>query len=311
MENNSGKVAILMATYNGSKYLKQQLNSILKQTYQNFVLFISDDHSSDNTLDIIHDYEAVYPQKILLIKNDHNVRGVKTNFANLISYVKANCLHDFDYFMLSDQDDFWKSNKIAISIQPLIYQQLPILVHTDLTVVDQNLKLINCSFVKMGKINGFNHKLQRLLVQNNVTGCTMAWNKALMKIIQPDFTKAIMHDWFIALIANCSGQIIFIPQATVLYRQHKDNLVGIKNVLVDVTKKLSNFKQVKQSVNATFIQAQFLQDNYNLNSQSTEILNNYLNIMKHQHKIVRISIILKNGYLQFGLIKILGEMVFI
>jgi len=63
MENNSGKVAILMATYNGSKYLKQQLNSILKQTYQNFVLFISDDHSSDNTLDIIHDYEAVYPKK--------------------------------------------------------------------------------------------------------------------------------------------------------------------------------------------------------------------------------------------------------
>ena len=311
MENNSGKVAILMATYNGSKYLKQQLNSILKQTYQNFVLFISDDHSSDNTLDIIHDYEAVYPQKILLIKNDHAVRGVKTNFANLISYVKANCLHDFDYFMLSDQDDFWKSNKIAVSIQPLIYQTLPTLVHTDLTVVDQNLKLINRSFVKMSKISGFNHKLQRLLVQNNVTGCTMVWNKALMKIIQPDFTKAIMHDWFIALIANCSGQIIFIPQATVLYRQHKDNLVGIENVLVDLTKKLRNFKKVKQSVNATFIQAQFLKDNYNLNSQSTEIINNYLNIMKHQHKIVRISIILKNGYLQSGLIKILGEMVFI
>ena len=311
MKNNSGKVAILMATYNGGKYLKQQLNSILKQTYQNFVLFISDDHSSDNTLDIIHDYEAVYPQKILLIKNDHAVRGVKTNFANLISYVKANCLHDFDYFMLSDQDDFWKSNKIAVSIQPLIYQTLPTLVHTDLTVVDQNLKLINRSFVKMSKISGFNHKLQRLLVQNNVTGCTMVWNKALMKIIQPDFTKAIMHDWFIALIANCSGQIIFIPQATVLYRQHKDNLVGIENVLVDLTKKLRNFKKVKQSVNATFIQAQFLKDNYNLNSQSTEIINNYLNIMKHQHKIVRISIILKNGYLQFGLIKILGEVVFI
>ena len=244
MENNSGKVAILMATYNGGKYLKQQLNSILKQTYQNFVLFISDDHSSDNTLNIIHHYKTVYPQKILLIKNNHAVRGVKTNFANLISYIKANCLHDFDYFMFSDQDDFWKSNKIAVSIQPLTYQQLPTLVHTDLMVVDQNLKLINRSFVKVCKISGFNHKLQKLLVQNNVTGCTMAWNKALMKIIQPDFTKAIMHDWFIALIANCSGQIIFIPQATILYRQHKDNLVGIKNVLVDLTKKLRDLKQV-------------------------------------------------------------------
>ena len=87
---------------------------------------------------------------ILLIKNDHAVRRVKTNFANLISYVKANCLHDFDYFMLSDQNDFWKSNKIAVNIQPLIYQQLPTLVHTDLMVVDPNLKLINRSFVKNG-----------------------------------------------------------------------------------------------------------------------------------------------------------------
>lgn len=89
---------------------------------------------------------------ILLIKNDHAVRGVKINFANLISYVKANCLYDFDYFRLSDQDDFWKGNKIAISIQPLIYQPLPTLVHTDLTVVDPNLKLINRSFVKWVKL---------------------------------------------------------------------------------------------------------------------------------------------------------------
>ena len=86
---NQGKIAILMATYNGEKNLNQQLNSILKQTYQNFVLFISDDHSSDNTLNIIRHYEKIYPQKIFLIKNDNNIRGVKSNFANLIRYVQT------------------------------------------------------------------------------------------------------------------------------------------------------------------------------------------------------------------------------
>lgn len=308
---NQGKIAILMATYNGEKNLNQQLNSILKQTYQNFVLFISDDHSSDNTLNIIRHYEKIYPQKIFLIKNDNNIRGVKSNFANLIRYVQTNCLNSFDYFMFSDQDDFWKSNKIAVSIRSLIYQHMPTLVHTDLTVVDQNLKLINRSFVKMSKINGANHNLKRLLIQNNVVGCTMAWNKALMKIIQPDFTGSVMHDWFIALIAYCFGKIIFIPKSTILYRQHKNNLIGAKNVLVDAMYKLMNLKKVKQSLNNTFIQAQFLKENYNLNSKSTKIINDYIDIIMHRRKIDRIFIILKKGYLKSGLIRILGEMILI
>ncbi|WP_409076863.1 glycosyltransferase family 2 protein [Bombilactobacillus bombi] len=301
----------MMATYNGEKYLKQQINSILKQTYQNFVLLIRDDNSTDNTQNIINEYELNYPDKIVVIKDHFKAGSAKDNFGLLVRYVQEHCLDDFEYFMFSDQDDFWRANKVELSISRLLNCTQPTLVHTDLKVVDQNLKLINNSFMKMSSLNGNEHRLQRLLVQNNVVGCTMAWNKALMQIIKPNFDQAIMHDWFIALIACCYGKIVFINEETVLYRQHDDNAVGVKSShsFKYIKEGLQKLLFAKNTWNIVKNQSIFLLDAYkNIPYSKVSVIASFTNAFNHR-KVTRIRILIKNGFIKQGVIRIIGEFI--
>lgn len=312
MENNNRKVAIMMATYNGEKYLKQQINSILKQTYQNFVLLIRDDNSTDNTQNIINEYELNYPDKIVVIKDHFKAGSAKDNFGLLVRYVQEHCLDDFEYFMFSDQDDFWRANKVELSISRLLNCTQPTLVHTDLKVVDQNLKLINNSFMKMSSLNGNEHRLQRLLVQNNVVGCTMACNKALMQIIKPNFNQAIMHDWFIALIACCYGEIVFINEGTILYRQHDDNAVGVKKEYSYeyIQYKLHNLNSIKLSLKNCVQQANYLINSYNLPLDLKKVVLNFINLFKSS-VLKRKFLFVKQGYIKQGILRIIGEIFYI
>ncbi|RHW50166.1 glycosyltransferase family 2 protein [Bombilactobacillus bombi] len=311
--DNGGKVAILMATHNGEKFLKQQIESLFIQTYSNWKLFIRDDGSIDSSLKIISYYCNKYPQKIFQIKNSTPMKSAKKNFFELINYIKSNNQVDkYDYFMFCDQDDVWLPQKIEFSIKPLINTTKPLLVHTDLKVVDENLQVINSSFMNMCNINGYEKRLNRLLIQNNIVGCTMAWNSALMDIIKDVSNYAVMHDWIISLIACCFGKIVFVSKATILYRQHANNSIGIQNkyTLKQLLRFYLNIKNYRLSIINSTVQAQGLLETYILSNYNKKIIKQYASLFQHK-KYIRIFSIVKNGFWKYGIIRKIEELILI
>jgi len=225
-------IGILMATYNGERFIREQINSILNQTYENWKLIIHDDGSTDSTVNIVKEYVKKYPEKIILIEDGIRCGGAKENFAHLINIAKAK--FNFDYIMFSDQDDVWLPNKIEITLQKMIevetqYKNTPIIVHTDLTVVDANLNIIAKSFWEYQTMNPWNNTIACLLLENTVTGCTMMINKNLFEKIIIFPKEAICHDSWIALVCSAIGGVIArIKAPTVLYRQHGKNVTGAR-----------------------------------------------------------------------------------
>jgi glycosyltransferase involved in cell wall biosynthesis len=221
-------IDILMATYNGEQFVKEQINSILNQTNTNWKLKIRDDGSKDNTLKILKEYQSKHPDKIEVIEDNKGNVGVINNYSLLLSRSNA------DYTMFCDQDDIWLPLKIEKTLQKMLETEKlnsgkPVLVHTDMKVVDSDLNVISNSFFKYQKLNPNIKKINNLLVQNNATGCTSMINKALKgKVKLPLSENVLMHDWFIALNAALFGLIEYIPQPTMLYRQHGHNSVGAK-----------------------------------------------------------------------------------
>ena len=220
---NDEKVDILLATYNGEKYLEELINSIVNQTYSNWYLIIRDDGSNDNTINIITDYCEKYPDKITIVKDSYKNLGVIKNFSALINYSQSK------YIMFSDQDDIWLPNKIELSINKIksYDNTYPLLIHTDLKVVDENLNIISDSFWKYKNINPKDGlQLGNSLCQNSVTGCTVIINKALKELITSIPEQVIMHDWWISIVALIFGKVYYITETTILYRQHSNNTLG-------------------------------------------------------------------------------------
>jgi len=219
-------IEILMATYNGSAYLKEQIDSILNQDYSFLRLIIRDDASTDDTPKILQEYMQKFPDKITVLPS-HKRLGVKENFSCLMSHSQAN------YVMFADQDDFWLPNKIRITFEMMQQMELkygkeiPLLIHTDLKVVDENLNLIADSFWKYANLfPKTSHSLNRLLGQNVVTGCTVLMNRSLVELASPIPSETLMHDWWLALNAAAFGQIGYVQESTILYRQHGKNTLG-------------------------------------------------------------------------------------
>lgn len=216
------QVDILMATYNGEKYLKEQLESILNQTYTNIRLLINDDCSTDKTIEILKEYEQK-DNRIYVQYNKENLGSIK-NFENLLSRVENK------YFMLADQDDVWMPQKVEKSLDKITKENAD-LVFTDLEAVDENLKTITPSVVRyMGfkkNIDKYNdYKL--VFLRNCVTGCTIISKKELIKKYIPIPNKEPMvHDWWMALMIAQDGKLAFLDEPTIKYRQHGKNQLGI------------------------------------------------------------------------------------
>lgn len=222
-------VEILLATYNGVRFLDSQLSSIFSQTYSNWHILIRDDGSNDGTVQLLDHFAARYPKCIKIIQNHERGLGARGNFARLLEYASA------PYVMFCDQDDIWMPNKIEVLIQKMLQLEAsmgsstPILVHSDLEVVDKDLNTIAKSFWQYQYLSptsgqGWN----TLLVQNTVTGCATLVNRALYRKALPIPTEAIMHDWWLALVAAVFGHLEALPQPTVRYRQHLTNDTGAK-----------------------------------------------------------------------------------
>jgi glycosyltransferase involved in cell wall biosynthesis len=216
-------IDILLATYNGERYLCAQIDSILNQSYQDFRLLIRDDRSTDGTGAILAGYAQQYPDKVVLLSSDENL-GVKGNFSELMEQSAA------PYLMFADQDDIWQKEKVEKSlkaIQELENERMqPLLVHTDLQVVNEQLELLDSSFWRYAGLNPALSSLNRLLVQNMVTGCTVIFNRQLLEIALPIPAEALMHDWWLALVASAFGRIESLAEPMMLYRQHGANNLG-------------------------------------------------------------------------------------
>jgi glycosyltransferase involved in cell wall biosynthesis len=238
-------VVILLATCNGEKYIKEQLDSLFTQTYGNWTLYIHDDGSSDKTLEIINKYCNNHDN--IHILTDNKRKGAKNSFIWLLEQVNA------DYYMFCDQDDVWLPFKIEKVLEKmLLLEKLnpnkAVLVNTDLIVVDNNLDIIALSFWKYSKINPkLLQNFEYLSVCNFITGCTMMINNKVKNLSLPIARDAIMHDAWIALNVANNGIIDYIDIPTVLYRQHTANVVGAKgihNIFSYFVGKISMMKEV-------------------------------------------------------------------
>jgi hypothetical protein len=173
--------------------------------------------------------------------------GIKENFSTLLTYALEHT--DASYFMFCDQDDIWHDNKVSLSLEKILqledeYTDLPLLVHTDLEVTNGSLERISNSLWKYENINPNKNQLNRLLMHNTITGCTLLCNRALAHKSLPISSDAIMHDWWMGLVASTFGKIGYVSQSTIKYRQHNNNDTGAKeyNLLNILDKAYKLFK---------------------------------------------------------------------
>lgn len=227
----NSRIIIVLASFNGADFLGKQLDSLIAQTETRWDLLIRDDGSTDDTLEIIQEYSSKERRIRLLPADGKTVGSALGNFAVLLESAFAN---GAEYIFCCDQDDVWAPSKLELVLARL--QQMegegdaPCLVHHDLVVVNAALEPLAGSFVKLMKLQpGDQYNPQRLISRNEVTGCALACNRALLEIALPVPGQAVMHDWWLAMCAGFFGQLVFMPEKLVKYRQHGKNTIGAKS----------------------------------------------------------------------------------
>lgn len=231
------QIDILLATYNGEKYIEEQLDSILSQTYSNFRLIISDDYSEDGTRRILEEYEKK-DERIKVFYQEKNLGYVK-NFEFLLTKVEN------EIYALADQDDIWLPEKIEKTIVNMQSNNSD-LCFTDLILIDENGNEISKSFWKE---KSFDSKIKKdkeykgLLLNNYITGCTIVSKKEFIKYILPipKDSKYLIHDYWIPIVISQKGKISYMREPYIKYRQHGNNQVGYKTK----SKELKTLKEIR------------------------------------------------------------------
>ena len=231
-------VCILMSTYNGEKYLEEQLQSLLMQKNVNVRILIRDDGSSDKTVEIIRSYMQEY-KNIMLVLGKRI--GPAKSFMTLLKISP-----EADYYAFCDQDDFWEEHKLINAVQKIEEEEsddnkTPVMYYSNLKVVDSSLNFIRLAHKKsMQKTSPYN-----ALIDNDVTGCTVVLNNSLRNVLNAKEPGEItMHDAWCNIVCSFFGKEVYDDRAFILYRQHEDNAIGMgkrQNILKSIT---SKFKRV-------------------------------------------------------------------
>lgn len=287
------KVNILLSTYNGEQYLKEQVESIQQQTYQNWQLFIRDDGSSDGTVAVIQGLVAQDPRIHFINENQIENFGVIKSFHTLLKYEKA------DLYCFSDQDDVWLPDKIALQVAEAekYPQDKPLLFYTDLKVVDENLTVRHESMIRTQSDHA-NTELVQELTENTVTGGVAMINHALAELwTGQEAHELLMHDWYLGLLASAFGKLVYIDKPTELYRQHSSNVLGARTL----RKRVKNwvrphvlFAKYWHLIKASQEQARNLLD-LSLSPENKELIENFVTIMDVPFR-ERLARIRKYGY---------------
>lgn len=217
-------VQILMATFEGAAYLREQLSSIIEQTVPDWELLVHDDGSSDETVAIVREFARVDP-RVKLVEDGVRFRSALRNFEHLLRLSTA------PYVCFSDQDDVWFDDHLEVlltEIHSIEGTGRPAIVFADAEIVDGDLRPIAPSLMRhLGVSPKIASSLKLLSARNCVTGCTMILNRASARAGLPFPAAATMHDHWVALSTLAAGGMIaFVDRPLVRYRQHGSNLVG-------------------------------------------------------------------------------------
>ena len=223
------KIDILMATYNGEKYLAEQLDSIINQTYHNWNLLIRDDNSTDRTLEIIQDYQKK-DNRIKLLKDNEGNLGIVKNFEELLKNSES------EFIMFSDQDDIWIENKLEMYLKMIEkIKNKGFMIHSDAILFDKNKSnILKDTFISKKAIN---KGLENVFFNYFVQGATILISKEIKNFILPFPKEVYLHDRYIHLISELFFERIFVNKALIYYRQHGDNQIGAKNTIRELLSK--------------------------------------------------------------------------
>jgi len=296
---NSPLVSVAVTTYNGSAYLREQLDSIYAQSYPNLEVVVCDDKSTDNTIAILEEYRQ--RRHLHYYVNEKTLRVVK-------NFEKAMSLCSGAYVALCDQDDVWLPDKIQKSLEKMrrmedqLGRDVPLLVFTDLRVVDQHLRVLHPSFWQLMKHNPDHHSLNRLLVGHLVTGCTILANRKLVEMAAEIPREAFMHDMWLAWIAAYFGKVAYLREPTVLYRQHAHNVIGATHrtwskYFENVGRKIKklDFRTLGPELKQAELFAQHFKDKLDDQPAHKQILTEFLNC-KQANFLYRKYMLIKHGF---------------
>lgn len=246
------KICVLMSTYNGELYLRQQIDSILTQNGVMVDLLVRDDGSTDKTIEILTEYKS---KGLLNFYKGKNI-GPAQSFMDLI-----NNAPECKYYSFSDQDDVWDEDKLKVAIDFIrdIAKSKPVLYHSNLRVVDHQLKFYrnahNC-------IEYDKNKYSALLI-NYGTGCTEVFNDELIRLVKNKKPEYIgMHDWWLYAIAKMFGVVVYDAVPHISYRQHGKNVIGLKlrtnniNYLINKVKRIyTNKEEIRRKFASSFFES--------------------------------------------------------
>lgn len=254
------KVLVLMATYNGAKFLREQINSILDQKGVEVEILIRDDGSADTTQDILKEYK----KRGLIRWYTGNHMNVQKGYFNLMKVARK---YKADFFAFCDQDDVWDEDKLSIAVRALDKHERSkgLLYYSGQRLVDENLDLLSEHYLN-SKRNMFSR-----FILSDIAGCTAVFNRVLLEQVieyNPDY--CLMHDsWLLKVCLALGGDAIVDPVPHINYRQHGNNTVGLGNSF------LAQLKRVKQYV-----------FEYKIEKQMKELRNGYSNKMVSEYRIL-------------------------
>ena len=307
-------VDILLAAYNGEKYLPEQLASLRKQFRQDFRVLMHDDGSTDGTPELLSQV-CREDSRFVMAENRETGLGAAGSFIALMKESSAPCC------CLCDQDDVWTPDHVLVLLRDLekLREQVgfdaPMLVTGDCAVTDETGRLLHPSFCMHQGWKREALPLRMLLVQNNATGCTMLLNGELRRLVtehaRPE--RMFMHDWFIAQTAAAFGAIWFEQLPLVDYRQHGSNALGASadGLLTRGAKALSHGEGARQRIALTYRQTELLLEVYgdSLSAPARRELEGYL-ATEHMPKLKRVLTVRRRGYVMQNSIARLGQLIF-
>ncbi|MGX6979955.1 glycosyltransferase [Vagococcus elongatus] len=256
-------VEILMATYNGEKYLSAQIESILKQTHTNWTLIVRDDGSNDNSINLLRQFSEK-DNRIRIVNDKKGNMGQCLNFRELISYVSAD-----SYVMFADQDDVWFEDKIEVSLDYLMTfenkQNEKILLYTNYFNYQDSTGQKSIAYENTME---FRNVPENIIVQNWLMGCTMLLTPAMVSIGKDIPIEADNHDNWYAIIASLCGHIVYYHTPTMLHRVHSNNVTYREE-----TKKLKN--RVQRTIKSFHNKEAYIKNKKTLSLEIEKVINKH------------------------------------
>lgn len=253
-------VEVLMGTCNSATYIEPMLHSLISQTFVDFTLVVSDDMSTDSTVEIIRDYSSQFKLPIRLQVRESLSGGARANYNDLLLQSRA------DYVFLADHDDVWLPHKMERQLSLLEQAEkangteIPVLAHSDLTVIDSAGTEVHPSFWNYKQIEpSAGAVLPSALMHATVTGCASAMNRALVECSVPVPPEAVMHDWWLNLVAAARGKVVWQRTPLIQYRLHSGNVSRPRRVdLVSSFAQLDRVKAARNNIEQRYRQGRAL-----------------------------------------------------